>query len=153
MPRFHNTCIIHLLHRPGPVQLAGVGVALSMFNTVSKLFNMPLLSVTTSAVASASGRSQREGKEEAVAAAMSSALLIAVIVGLFQVGRVGLLVYYRVVTAQWLLIVTLNVLQSVRRRRFDAVASASGRSQREGKEEAVAAAMCLLSGGLACNSQ
>lgn len=39
----------------GPPELAAVGVALSVFNTVTKLFNMPLLSVTTSTVATALG--------------------------------------------------------------------------------------------------
>ncbi|MQL80688.1 hypothetical protein Taro_013135 [Colocasia esculenta] len=35
----------------GPVQLAAVGVSASVFNLVSKLFNVPLLNVTTSFVA------------------------------------------------------------------------------------------------------
>ena len=42
--------------RLGPTQLAGVGVALSIFNSSTKLLNVPLLAVTTSAVAAASGR-------------------------------------------------------------------------------------------------
>ncbi|KAF8069710.1 DTX44 [Scenedesmus sp. PABB004] len=40
----------------GASQLAGVGVALSVFNTVAKVVNVPLLSVTTSSVAAALGR-------------------------------------------------------------------------------------------------
>lgn len=35
----------------GSVELAAVGVSVSVFNLVSKLFNIPLLNVTTSFVA------------------------------------------------------------------------------------------------------
>jgi hypothetical protein len=35
----------------GPVELAAVGVSISVFNLVSKMFNLPLLNVTTSFVA------------------------------------------------------------------------------------------------------
>lgn len=35
----------------GPVALASAGVSISIFNIVSKLFNIPLLSVATSFVA------------------------------------------------------------------------------------------------------
>jgi len=35
----------------GPVELGAAGVSVSIFNIVSKLFNMPLLSVATSFVA------------------------------------------------------------------------------------------------------
>lgn len=35
----------------GPVELAAVGVSISVFNLVSKMFNVPLLNVTTSFVA------------------------------------------------------------------------------------------------------
>ena len=38
-----------------------MGIALSVFNTVTKLFNVPLLAVTTSLVATAEGGNQ-EGK-------------------------------------------------------------------------------------------
>jgi len=41
--------------RAGAVQLAGVGIALSVYSTVTKLFNVPLLSVATSSVATAYG--------------------------------------------------------------------------------------------------
>uniref|UniRef100_A0A1D1ZBF2 Protein DETOXIFICATION n=1 Tax=Anthurium amnicola TaxID=1678845 RepID=A0A1D1ZBF2_9ARAE len=37
--------------RLGPVELASAGVSVSIFNSISKLFNMPLLSITTSFVA------------------------------------------------------------------------------------------------------
>ena len=50
--------------RLGPPELAAVGVALSVFNTSTKLFNMPLLSVTTSTVASALGE-EKGGPGEA----------------------------------------------------------------------------------------
>jgi hypothetical protein len=35
----------------GPVELAAVGVSISVFNLVSKMFNIPLLNITTSFVA------------------------------------------------------------------------------------------------------
>ena len=35
----------------GAVELAAVGVSISVFNLVSKMFNLPLLSITTSFVA------------------------------------------------------------------------------------------------------
>ena len=40
------------------MELAAVGVALSAFNTVTKIFNVPLLAVTTSLVATAEGSKQ-----------------------------------------------------------------------------------------------
>lgn len=50
----------------GAIELAAVGVALSAFNTITKIFNVPLLAVTTSLVATAEGskkggRCQKEG--------------------------------------------------------------------------------------------
>jgi hypothetical protein len=62
-----------------------VGIALSIFGTATKLFNMPLLSVTTSSVARAQGASQQGGKA-ALSAAASSSVLIAGVLGLAQVG-------------------------------------------------------------------
>ena len=41
--------------RAGSSELAAVGVALSIFGTVTKLLNIPLLSVTTNIVATAVG--------------------------------------------------------------------------------------------------
>ena len=57
-----------------------MGVALSIFNTITKMFNVPLLSVTTSAVASALGSSSRAaaaaaGKSGAGAAAGAGAAM------------------------------------------------------------------------------
>lgn len=60
------------LHTAGATQLAGVGVALSVFNTTTKLFNVPLLSVTTSSVAAASGREAAARAAARLAAASSS---------------------------------------------------------------------------------
>jgi hypothetical protein len=69
---------------PGSLELAACGVALSIFNTATKLFNVPLLSVTTSTVAAAAGR---EDPESGVAAAASASVLLAVLAGLLQVCR------------------------------------------------------------------
>ena len=99
------------------MELAGTGVALSIFNTCTKLWNVPLLAVTTSSVASASARgaegegalasasargteiegvvasssargTEGEGAVDAVSEAASSALMIALAVGTVQVMRV-----------------------------------------------------------------
>jgi len=56
----------------GATQLAGVGVALSVFNTTTKLFNVPLLSVTTSSVAAAARREAAARAAAKAAAAGSS---------------------------------------------------------------------------------
>jgi hypothetical protein len=61
-----------------------VGVALSIFNTTTKLFNMPLLSVTTSSVARAQGAAQR-GDTAPLSAAASSSIIIAGGLGMAQV--------------------------------------------------------------------
>ncbi|KAH9296495.1 hypothetical protein KI387_040083, partial [Taxus chinensis] len=48
-----------------PVELASVGVSISVFNLISKLFNVPLLNVTTSFVAEDASRSvQRDSSHE-----------------------------------------------------------------------------------------
>ncbi|XP_074285921.1 protein DETOXIFICATION 45, chloroplastic [Silene latifolia] len=49
--------------RLGPIQLAAAGVSISIFNIISKLFNMPLLSVATSFVAEDIAKSS-DGEEE-----------------------------------------------------------------------------------------
>ncbi|KAK9823345.1 hypothetical protein WJX72_002062 [[Myrmecia] bisecta] len=66
----------------GSVQLASVGIALSVFNTVTRLFNMPLLSVTTSTVATAVGTTK--GDSAGVGVASSTALLLGLLVGLSE---------------------------------------------------------------------
>ncbi|KVI04052.1 hypothetical protein Ccrd_017656 [Cynara cardunculus var. scolymus] len=96
--------------RLGPVQLASAGVSISIFNIVSKLFNIPLLSVATSFVAediaknSLRSSSQEENSEEANGngkafvdiaerkqlASVSTALLLAVGIGIFE----GLALYF-----------------------------------------------------------
>lgn len=43
--------ILQILSFVGSVELAAVGVSVSVFNLVSKLFNVPLLNITTSFVA------------------------------------------------------------------------------------------------------
>ncbi len=90
----------------GAAQLAGVGVALSIFNSITKLFNVPLLSVTTSAVAaatagrgiagasggSAAGEAESgpstseplEAQNNAVSEASSSAVIVALCIGVLQ---------------------------------------------------------------------
>ena len=90
----------HGLLFSGAVELAGVGVALSIFNSITKLFSVPLLSITTSAVASAVGAAgpsaaaaatsatagmPRQSTSRAVSEAVSSSLIIAVTIGLLQV--------------------------------------------------------------------
>ncbi|KAL1827893.1 hypothetical protein ACET3Z_006305 [Daucus carota] len=88
--------------RLGPVELASAGVSISIFNIVSKLFNIPLLSIATSFVAedisrNAHSRSNSEGHEEinnarpleAMAkrqqlSSVSTALTLAIGIGLFE---------------------------------------------------------------------
>lgn len=47
----------------GPAQLAAAGVSINVFNTLCKLFNFPLLNVTTSFVAEAESQRQLEHEE------------------------------------------------------------------------------------------
>ncbi len=49
----------------GAVQLAGVGIALSVYSTMTKLFNVPLLSVATSSVATAYGEHEGDTPSQA----------------------------------------------------------------------------------------
>ncbi|WVZ65768.1 hypothetical protein U9M48_015080 [Paspalum notatum var. saurae] len=77
--------------RLGPVELASAAVGVSVFNIISKLFNIPLLSITTSFVAeevskheslqSASGNVIREIGERKRLPSISSALLLAGAIG------------------------------------------------------------------------
>ncbi|KAG0583690.1 hypothetical protein KC19_3G155300 [Ceratodon purpureus] len=80
----------------GPVELAAVGVSISVFNLVSKMFNVPLLNVTTSFVAEdASDESpgSETSKDTSVRAteekklflpAISSALVLGTLLGVAQ---------------------------------------------------------------------
>ncbi|XP_052192536.1 protein DETOXIFICATION 45, chloroplastic isoform X2 [Diospyros lotus] len=89
--------------RLGLVELASAGVSMSIFNIISKLFNMPLLSVATSFVAediskTASRNSISEGSQsESIngkpfdgltrrlkLSSVSSALILAVAIGVFE---------------------------------------------------------------------
>ncbi|GIL79360.1 hypothetical protein Vretimale_16540 [Volvox reticuliferus] len=82
----------------GSSQLAAVGVAISIFNTATKLFNAPLLAVTTSTVAKATGEAHRAAEAAATEPAAvvaarsaqvrsaSACIWLAVIVGLLQAG-------------------------------------------------------------------
>lgn len=90
--------------RLGPVELASAGVSISIFNIISKLFNIPLLSVATSFVAediaksasdkfSSDGRFQEERSngrpfdevtERKQLPSVSTALLLSVGIGLFE---------------------------------------------------------------------
>lgn len=90
--------------RLGPVELASAGVSMSIFNIISKLFNIPLLSIATSFVAediaksasdklSSDGRFQEERSngrpfdevtERKQLPSVSTALLLAVGIGLFE---------------------------------------------------------------------
>lgn len=82
------------LGRLGPEVLGGAGVAISAQYAVSKLYNDPLLRTSISLVASEDGRSQQNNdsddaasersKSQALSIAVSSALLLAFIVGIIQ---------------------------------------------------------------------
>ncbi|GKC44820.1 protein DETOXIFICATION 45, chloroplastic [Tanacetum coccineum] len=88
--------------RLGPVQLASAGVSISIFNIVSKLFNIPLLSVATSFVAEDIAKNSRDNSEEENGngfhaiperrqlVSVSTALLLAVGIGIFE----GLALYF-----------------------------------------------------------
>eukprot|EP00887_Chlorella_sp_A99_P001482 scaffold8.g1482.t1 len=78
--------------RLGATELAAVGVSLSVYNTVSKLLNVPLLSVTTSTIASALGEMEehRSSRGERIGAAASSAILLALLIGGAQAVLLGL---------------------------------------------------------------
>ncbi|XVE48746.1 hypothetical protein DITRI_Ditri01bG0026800 [Diplodiscus trichospermus] len=85
--------------RLSSVALASAGVSVSVFNIVSKLFNMPLLSVATSFVAedisknaienlsaaeSANGKPLDSVAERKQLPSVSTALLLAVLIGIFE---------------------------------------------------------------------
>ncbi|XP_043711252.1 protein DETOXIFICATION 45, chloroplastic isoform X2 [Telopea speciosissima] len=85
--------------RLGPVELASAGVSISIFNIISKLFNIPLLSVATSFVAEDISKNTDEGfqeqgsdgkplgelvEERRQLPSVSTALLLAVAIGIFE---------------------------------------------------------------------
>jgi hypothetical protein len=51
---------------------AGVGMAINIFSSITRLFNAPLLAVTTSAVAAASAEGEREDKQRSATAAAAA---------------------------------------------------------------------------------
>ncbi|KMT17299.1 hypothetical protein BVRB_2g039960 isoform B [Beta vulgaris subsp. vulgaris] len=73
--------------RLGAVQLASAGVSMSIFNIISKLFNIPLLSVATSFVAEDISKSSSDGHEEferKQLSSVSTALLLAAGIGIIE---------------------------------------------------------------------
>lgn len=78
----------------GSAELAGVGVALSVYNSFTKLFNMPLLAIITSIIGSEMGK-----QADKVSDAILSSLFLALLIGslqslfLFLSGRIGLELY------------------------------------------------------------
>ncbi|KAG0544734.1 hypothetical protein BDA96_02G302000 [Sorghum bicolor] len=80
--------------RLGPVELGSAAVGMSVFNIISKLFNIPLLSITTSFVAedvskhdsskSASGNISDKIGERKRLPSISSALLLAAAIGVIE---------------------------------------------------------------------
>ncbi|XP_047943879.1 protein DETOXIFICATION 45, chloroplastic isoform X1 [Salvia hispanica] len=75
--------------RLGAVELGSAGVSISLFNIISKLFNIPLLSVATSFVAediakNASKPSTNNAVEKLQLSSVSTALFLAVGIGIFE---------------------------------------------------------------------
>ncbi|XP_021774597.1 protein DETOXIFICATION 45, chloroplastic-like [Chenopodium quinoa] len=71
----------------GPVELASAGVSMSIFNIISKLFNIPLLSVATSFVAEDIAKSSLDGHEEferKQLSSVSTALFLALSIGIIE---------------------------------------------------------------------
>ncbi|KAL5972875.1 hypothetical protein ACLOJK_039681 [Asimina triloba] len=69
--------------RLGPVELASAGVSVSIFNIISKLFNLPLLSITTSFVAEDISRNANAGYSSASGIGVVEALALYFGAGLF----------------------------------------------------------------------
>lgn len=73
--------------RLGPVELGSAGVSTNIFNYVSKLFNIPLLSVATSFVAEDISKNSINGSasgERKQLSSVSTALLLAVGIGIIE---------------------------------------------------------------------
>jgi len=79
----------------GPTQLAGVGVSLSVYNSFTKLFNMPLLAIITSSIASSFGQNDKYSVSNAVLSSIALALLVGTMQSavLFSLGSLGLQMY------------------------------------------------------------
>ncbi|CAL5371374.1 unnamed protein product [Camellia sinensis] len=73
--------------RMGPLELASAGVSISIFNIISKVFNIPLLSVATSFVAEDISKNASKGStsdERTALPSVSTALLLALGIGLCE---------------------------------------------------------------------
>ncbi|KAL3624343.1 Protein DETOXIFICATION 45, chloroplastic [Castilleja foliolosa] len=72
--------------RLGSVELASAGVSISLFNIISKLFNIPLLSIATSFVAEdiSKNASKFSASEKMQLSSVSTALTLAVGIGIFE---------------------------------------------------------------------
>ncbi|CAA0837033.1 MATE efflux family protein 3- chloroplastic [Striga hermonthica] len=72
--------------RLGSVELASAGVSISLFNIISKLFNIPLLSVATSFVAEdiSKNAGRFSATEKLQLSSVSTALTLAVGIGIFE---------------------------------------------------------------------
>ncbi|KAL8120155.1 protein DETOXIFICATION 44, chloroplastic isoform X2 [Apium graveolens] len=69
----------------GSVELAAVGVSASVFNLVSKLFNVPLLNVTTAFVAEEQASITKDGlQDKKVLPSVSTSLVLAATVGVAE---------------------------------------------------------------------
>ncbi|CAL5428344.1 unnamed protein product [Camellia sinensis] len=73
--------------RMGPLELASAGVSISIFNIISKVFNIPLLSVATSFVAEDFSKNASKGStsdERTALPSVPTALLLALGIGLCE---------------------------------------------------------------------
>jgi len=74
--------------RLGTVQLAGMAVGLSIFGTITKFLNLPIVSSTTTTVANAAGGAQVRGQpgaqSQAVSSAASAAIAMAAMIGVAE---------------------------------------------------------------------
>lgn len=73
--------------RLGALDLASAGVSISIFNIISKVFNIPLLSVATSFVAediSRHGKDESTSDERRLLPSVSTALVLSVVIGIFE---------------------------------------------------------------------
>ncbi|KAF5448646.1 hypothetical protein F2P56_029156 [Juglans regia] len=78
--------------RLGPLEMASAGLSMSIFNIISKVFNIPLLSVATSFVAEDISQNATKGSNSGIEGmgerkqlpSVSTALLLAVVIGIFE---------------------------------------------------------------------
>ncbi|KAM7263248.1 hypothetical protein ACFE04_000931 [Oxalis oulophora] len=71
----------------GSVELAAVGVSISVFNLVSKLLNVPLLNITTSFVAEEQALTSKENNDDSgkkVLPSVSTSLALAATIGILE---------------------------------------------------------------------